>query len=122
MGLIDADALKEYIDCGHLRSPAEVCFSERDVVDLIDAQPTVDAVPVSELHEVEKERDYWMDKAQSYEQTILRLSICTGEVPIIRCKDCKHWDGDDSDTFCSELGIFGTDPNSFCSYAVRKEE
>jgi hypothetical protein len=44
--LIDADALKEYIDCGHLRSPAEVCFSERDVVDLIDAQPTVDAVPV----------------------------------------------------------------------------
>jgi len=43
---IDADALKEYIDCGHLRSPAEVCFSERDVVDLIDAQPTVDAVPV----------------------------------------------------------------------------
>ena len=43
---IDADALKEYIDCGHLRNPCEVCFSERDVVDLIDAQPTVDAVPV----------------------------------------------------------------------------
>lgn len=41
---------------------------------------------------------------------------------LIRCKDCKHWDGDDGDTFCSELGIFGTDPNSFCSYAKRKEE
>ena len=43
--LIDADALKEYIDCGHLRNPCEVCFSERDVVDLIDAQPTIDAEP-----------------------------------------------------------------------------
>jgi hypothetical protein len=41
---------------------------------------------------------------------------------LIRCKDCKYWDGDDGDTFCSELGIFGTDPNSFCSYAKRKEE
>ena len=44
--LIDADALKEYIDCGHLRNPCEVCFSELDVVNLIDAQPTIDAEPV----------------------------------------------------------------------------
>ena len=40
---------------------------------------------------------------------------------LIRCKDCKYWDGDDDDTFCSELGIFGTGPNSYCSYAKRKE-
>ena len=39
---IDADALKEYIDCGHLRNPCEVCFSELDVVNLIDAQPTIE--------------------------------------------------------------------------------
>lgn len=43
--LIDADALKEYIDCGHLRNPCEVCFSELDVVNLIDAQPTIDTEP-----------------------------------------------------------------------------
>ena len=42
MRLIDADALKEYIDCGHLRDPGELCFSEIDVVELIDAQPTVE--------------------------------------------------------------------------------
>lgn len=42
-------------------------------------------------------------------------------VEVIRCKDCKYWDGDDDDTFCSELGIFGTGPNSYCSYAKRKE-
>jgi hypothetical protein len=44
--LIDANALKEYIDCGHLRNPCEVCFSELDVVNLIDEQPTIYAEPV----------------------------------------------------------------------------
>ena len=43
-------------------------------------------------------------------------------VQVIRCRDCEHWDGDDSETFCSELGIFGTGQNSFCSYARKKEE
>lgn len=46
MRLIDADAMKSYIDCGHLRSPAELCFSELDVVRMLDRQPTVDATPV----------------------------------------------------------------------------
>lgn len=41
---------------------------------------------------------------------------------LIRCKDCKHWDCDDSESYCDELGIFGTDMNSYCSYAKRKEE
>lgn len=44
--LIDGDALKSYIDCGHLRSPIETCFSELDVVRMLDKQPTIDAVPV----------------------------------------------------------------------------
>lgn len=43
-------------------------------------------------------------------------------VPVIRCKDCVHWDCDDSETYCGEHGIFNTDMNSFCSYAKRKEE
>ena len=46
MRLIDADALKEYIDCGHLRPPTELCFSEIDVIRMLDKQPTVDAEPV----------------------------------------------------------------------------
>lgn len=44
--LISRDAFKNYIDCGHLRSPTELCFSELDVVRMIDKQPTVDAVEV----------------------------------------------------------------------------
>ena len=44
--LIDADALIDFIDCGHLRNPFESCFSERDVVNMLEARPTVDAVEV----------------------------------------------------------------------------
>ena len=44
--LIDADALIDFIDCGHLRNPFESCFAERDVVDMLEARPTVDAVEV----------------------------------------------------------------------------
>ena len=43
-------------------------------------------------------------------------------VEVIRCKDCKHWACDDSESYCDELGIFNTDMNSYCSYAKRKEE
>jgi hypothetical protein len=46
MRLIDADALIDFIDCGHLRNPLESCFSERDVVDMLESCPTIDAVPV----------------------------------------------------------------------------
>lgn len=40
-------------------------------------------------------------------------------VPVIRCKDCKHWQCDDNETYCDELGIFNTDMNSYCSYAKK---
>jgi len=43
-------------------------------------------------------------------------------VSVIRCKDCKHWSADDNETYCEELGIFGTSPTSYCSFAKRKEE
>jgi hypothetical protein len=46
MRLIDADALIDFIDCGHLRNPLESCFSERDVVDMLESRPTIDAVLV----------------------------------------------------------------------------
>ena len=46
MRLIDADAIIDFIDMGHTRNPLETCFSERDVVDMLESSPTVDAVPV----------------------------------------------------------------------------
>ena len=44
--LIDANALIEFIDVGHLRNPLERCYSEQDVVDMLESRPTVDAVEV----------------------------------------------------------------------------
>lgn len=41
---------------------------------------------------------------------------------LIRCKDCKHYQADDDETYCETLGIFGTSPTSYCSFAKRREE
>ena len=41
---------------------------------------------------------------------------------VIRCKDCKWYEMGEEETYCRELGIFNTDPTSYCSYARRKEE
>jgi len=43
-------------------------------------------------------------------------------VPIIRCKDCKYWETDDDESFCSDWGAYGTGAKSYCSFAKRKEE
>lgn len=40
---------------------------------------------------------------------------------LIRCKDCKYWETDDDESFCSEWGAYGTGPESYCSFAKRKE-
>lgn len=51
MRLIDVDDLIDFIDMGHLRNPIESCFSERDVVDMLESRLTVDAVPVVRCRE-----------------------------------------------------------------------
>lgn len=46
-----------------------------------------------ELQETRKERDYWQEKAHSYEQTIFKLTDAISKQPeIILCKDCENWD------------------------------
>ena len=44
--LIDADAIIDFIDMDSTWDPLETCFSERDVVDMLESAPTVDAVKV----------------------------------------------------------------------------
>ena len=46
MRLIDADTVISFVDAGHLRNPMELSWSDKDVVDMIESRPTVDAVPV----------------------------------------------------------------------------
>ena len=70
MRLIDADALKSWIDCGHLRPPTELCFSELDVVQILDMRPTIDAVPIVYARWIRGETDY--------------------DEPYIRCSHCRE--------------------------------
>lgn len=85
MRLIDADALIRFIDCGHLRSPTEVCFSERDVVGMLEKAPTIDAEPVK--------HGKWIDPEGIHEW---HCSLCDGIAPN---------DGYDSGAnYCDECG------------------
>ncbi len=55
---IDADALLDFLDVGHLRPPTEICFSELMMKNIIDIQPTVDAVPVIRCYECKYFREF----------------------------------------------------------------
>lgn len=75
--------------------------------------PSADVV---EADKVQKEIDYWHDKAQSYEQTILKLSLNKADVvEVVRCKDCKYRK---KNTFCLHNMRY-EDDNGFCSYGER---
>lgn len=83
MRLIDADkAVQELQDFYH-GSYSEVQIAPYQVDRWIEQQPTVDAVTLADIIEVEKERNYWHDLADSYERTILKLNNALQEsVPV----------------------------------------
>ena len=89
---------------------------------LIDAD-ALDAEMYHKSFEVDDGRNVWNSglwiRYKIFEEAI-RDAPTIDAVPVIRCKDCKHWACDDSESYCNELGIFGTDMNSYCSYAKRK--
>lgn len=69
MRLIDADAVISFVDAGHLRNPMELSWSDKDVVDMIESRPTVDAVQV--VHA------YWIIKPHgTYGQLRAFCSAC----------------------------------------------
>ena len=49
--LIDANRIIDFIDCGHLRNPLELCFSESEVVNMLEQAPTVPAEVVVHCRE-----------------------------------------------------------------------
>ena len=59
-------------------------------------------------------------KHRCFDTTRLYEIPTVDAVPVIRCKDCKHWSGDDDETYCEELGILNTHYNSYCSWAEKK--
>ena len=89
--LIDADAIIDFIDMGHTRNPLETCFSERDVVDMLESAPTVDAVEV------------------------VRCKDCKYYKPQ---KKSAHWEN--RANYCNRVVTIKVQPDDFCSYGERK--
>lgn len=55
-----------------------------------------------------------------YNQNAIELRETIEIHPLVRCGDCKYWDG-----LCWRLvghGVNFIDPNGFCSYGERKED
>ena len=98
MRLIDADALKSYIDCGHLRPPTEVCFSELDVCNMIDKAPTVSA---------DRPSGEWIRKVKEYND-------CDGHRAYYwyECSECgakppkDQWKNEWHSPYCPSCGAY----------------
>lgn len=106
MRLIDADRLKSYIDCGHLRPPTEVCFSELDVCSMIDKAPTVtDAVSLTGTMK-------YLTKPHNY-------------CEVVRCKDCRYFkkiaERSDSGLCHRDIIASAWKENGYCSRGERRE-
>ena len=68
---IDADALIEFMDPGHLRHPGELAFSELDVVNMLNHAPTA----------------YDVDKAVSDLEQLKLDGVCNNE----NCVNCRYY-------------------------------
>ena len=110
MRYIDADKLIEFAN-----NTKDKTIDANDIARF----PIADVV---EADKAQKEIDYWHDKAQSYEQTILKLSLNKADVvEVVRCKDCRYWDNYNDVMVCMlSGGIKGT--GDYCSYGERAEE
>lgn len=71
MRLIDADALIEFIDPGHLRHPGELVFSEVDVVNMLNHAPTA----------------YKPDAVKAELKQLKLDGVCNNE----NCVDCQYY-------------------------------
>ena len=124
--LIDAEAFKRYVDCGHLRPQTEICFSEIDVVSMIDRQPAVDAVPVVRC----KECVYWTPRHVKMNDGTIRFcepneGIVTIEKGINVGSYCKRFDdvtvhGYRDGEPCIDKTKAWCNQDDFCSYGERK--
>lgn len=70
MRLIDADALIEFIDAGHLRHPGELAFSELDVVNMLNHAPTA-----YDVDKVVKQLEVLSDRADD-DMSVCKKNMC----------------------------------------------
>ena len=75
------------------------------------------------------EQDVVIHFSDFYEQPteIIPHSVCMRRdvtiKPLVRCKDCKHWDNNDNAERCThDSGGMWAKPNAYCSYGERRED
>ena len=58
----------------------------------------------------------------SYDEAAMDL-VANGVVPVVMCRDCKHFKRNlENDTYCSSVnGLTDPEEDDFCSYGERKE-
>ena len=61
--------------------------------------------------------EYWKEQIEKAVNALPSAQPTVDAVPVIRCKDCKHWDGVDT---CDVIDAPVWD-DDFCSMAERKE-
>ena len=50
----------------------------------------------------------------------LKALPSTDAVPVVCCKDCKHWDERLGEKYCWEMYFNQDDPDFYCGYAERR--
>lgn len=110
------DKVDRIVKVNHL-NPDMVWFTPNGVKTLMEDLPS--AEPDDE------EANYWHEKANSYEQTFVKLAQ---SIPpeIIRCKDCEDYQTDWETSYpnrhyCAAMDLTMPE-DGFCSYAERREE
>lgn len=73
-----------------------------------------DAIETIRMVIAQVEWEYPMNYTAAFEMAVEALS----QPEIIRCKDCKHYDGDGT---CMKIGIAFLTDDWFCAYGERRD-
>ena len=95
------------------------------VVHHLDRQPTVAAVPIGAVKQIQWERDVAIEQLNSYGISFGERADC---VNVVRCKDCKHysrpfnWPPEYTKGKCMvEVMEKRVYPDHYCAYGERKD-
>lgn len=73
---IDADALIDFLDVGHLRHPSELCFSEIDVANLLLHAPTITPDEVRGVGKWEQKEIFGVEETTIEQMQSACCSVC----------------------------------------------
>lgn len=131
--LIDADRLKKSFEAN---TPIAFQDCVPGIHAVIDLERTVDAIPVEWIKQfINKENIDIIHKVgivymvEQWKLHPINFEISSEDaIPVIRCKDCKYYDGEyyhyikgERMRFCKHDMWDGWNENDFCSYAERKK-